>query len=84
MAKRARGGVAPAGTAVDDAAIVAVREAIASVNGGVSKTEVMEATRISSPEWKTAIGVLLAQGEVIRTRAGGGTRYRLAAEGETA
>lgn len=70
--------------AVDAATIAAVREAIASVNGGASRTEVMVATRISSSDWNGAIGAPLAQGEVIMTRASGGGRYRLFAEEETA
>ena len=82
--KRAWAGAAPAGAAVEDATIVAVREAVASVDGGASKTEVMNATRINSAEWNAAIDVLLAQGEVIRTGAAGGARYRLAGEEETA
>ena len=61
-----------------------MREAIASANGGASKTEVMEATRISSPDWNAVIRALLAQGEAIKIRAAGGTRFRLAAKEKTA
>ena len=83
-ASRSRGKASAVDLSVDEAAVAAVREAIAAGNGGVSKAEVMEATGISSSDWNAAINALLAQGAVIKTGAARGTRYQLAAEEETA
>jgi len=80
---RSRGKASAAESSADKATIAAVRDAIAAVNGGASKAEVMEATGISSSDWNAAINALLAQGAVIRTGAARGTRYQLAAEEET-
>ena len=81
---RSRGKASPAEPSVDEATVAAVRDAIAAANGGASKAEVMEATGISDSNWNAAINALLAQGAVIKTGAAHGTRYKLAAEEETA
>ena len=76
----------PSATVVNEAngAIEAVKQAIAASEDGTSKSDIVEATGISSTEWNAAINALLAQGVVTKTGAARGTRYHLAEEDEHA
>jgi hypothetical protein len=62
-------------TALDEATLRAVKAAIASVAGGVSKADVLVATGLSDSDWSNAIATLLDRGDVTRTGQKRGTRY---------
>ncbi len=70
----ARGSSAP-----DPAVLHAVRQAIASRQGGIGKTEVLAATGLTDAQWNFVINALLTEGTVTRTGAGRGARYHLSA-----
>ncbi len=72
----ARGSSAP-----DPAVFHAVRQAIASRQGGIGKSEVLAATGLTDAQWSLAINALLTEGTVTKTGAARGTRYHLAAAG---
>jgi hypothetical protein len=55
-----------------------VREAIAAASDGASKSDVQAATGITDGQWTAVIGLLLAQGIVIKTGERRGARYHLA------
>ena len=54
----------------------AVRQAIASSQGGISKSEVLAATGLTDAQWNLAINALLTEGTVTKTGAARGTLYR--------
>ncbi|WP_373509119.1 Eco57I restriction-modification methylase domain-containing protein [Thiocapsa sp.] len=64
-------------SAPDPAVLGAVRQAIASSQGGISKSEVLVATGLTDPQWNLAINALLTEGTVTKTGAARGTRYHL-------
>jgi hypothetical protein len=57
------------------------KDAIAPKGDGVSKSDVMQATSMTSGQWSLAIKALLADGSVTQTGERRGARYHLA-EGE--
>jgi hypothetical protein len=71
--RTAMGSSAPDPTVLD-----AVRQAIASNQGGISKSEVLAATGLTDTQWNLAINTLLTEGTVTKTGAARGTRYHLA------
>jgi hypothetical protein len=66
----------------DPAVLDAVMQAIASSQGGISKSEVLAATGLTDPQWNLAINALLTEGTVTKTGAARGTRYHLANGGK--
>ncbi|MFB1496658.1 Eco57I restriction-modification methylase domain-containing protein [Thiocapsa sp. N5-Cardenillas] len=60
----------------------AVRQAIASSQGGISKSEVLAATGLTDAQWNLAINALLTEGTVTKTGADRSTRYHLANAGK--
>jgi hypothetical protein len=63
-------------SAPDPAVLDAVRQAIASSQGGISKSEVLAATGLTDAQWNLAINALLTEGTVTKTGAARGTLYR--------
>ena len=60
---------------VDDALVDEVRAVIASNGAGSSKSDVIEATGITSSQWNRVIKTLLADGTVSQTGERRGARY---------
>lgn len=79
-APRAESKRTAARAAPDARTLEAVKQAIAAVSDGASKSDVVGATGISAGEWNAAIRELLAQGIVTKTGAARGTRYHLRRE----
>ncbi len=76
--------VASPGPAVPNAATLdAVKQAIASSEDGVSKSDVLAATGLTDAQWNVAINALIADGVVTKTGAARGTRYHLSPEPRT-
>ncbi|WP_200385871.1 Eco57I restriction-modification methylase domain-containing protein [Thiocapsa imhoffii] len=69
-------------SAPDPAALDAVSQAIASSQGGISKSEVLAATGLTGAQWNLAINALLTEGTVAKTGAARGTRYHPANGGK--
>jgi hypothetical protein len=67
-------------TASDSSLLSKVKDAIAANGGGVSKTDVIEATGITSAEWITAIRAMLADGSIRQTGERRGARYHLSGD----
>ncbi len=63
-------------SATPDAAVLdTVKKAIAASNGGAGKDDVLSSTGLTDGQWNVAIKALLADGAVIKTGGGRGTRY---------
>ncbi len=75
-------GASATGSSVDHEVLDAVKQAIAAANDGASKSDVVDATGISTSEWTAAISTLLAQGAITKTGAARGTRYHLSGGGD--
>ena len=63
---------------IDDALVEEVRNVIAANGVGTSKSDVIEATGITSGQWNRVITTLLADGTVKQSGARRGARYHLA------
>jgi len=63
---------------MDETILAKVRDAIAQVASGASKSDVLTATGLSGAEWHRAVAALVDNGEVNRTGEKRGTRYHLA------
>jgi hypothetical protein len=68
-----------ASAAPDPAVMDSVKQAIEATGDGASKADVVAATGLSDAQWNAAIAALLAEGSVVKTGAGRGTRYQLKA-----
>ena len=66
----------------DDALVVEVRNVIAGNGVGTSKSDVIEATGITSGQWSRVVKTLLADGTVSQTGERRGARYRIAGADE--
>ena len=66
---------------VDNALVDKVRAVIASNGAGTSKSDVIEATGITSSQWSKVIKTLVADGTVTQTGERRGARYHLAGAG---
>jgi hypothetical protein len=63
---------------LDETILAKVRDAIAQVASGASKSDVLTATGLSDTEWHRAVSALVDNGEVNRTGEKRGTRYHIA------
>ena len=69
----------PASSTTDaDLLLSRVKDAIAATGDGASRGDVIDATGITSVQWKTAITALLAAGAVTQAGEHRGARYHLA------
>ncbi len=66
-----------ASAAPDHAVMDAIKQAIQTASDGASKADVLAATSLSDTQWNAAINALLANGLVVKSGAGRGTRYHL-------
>ena len=66
---------------IDDALVEEVTTVIAANGAGSSKSDVIEATGITSVQWNRVIKTLLADGTVTKTGERRGARYHLAGAG---
>ena len=66
---------------IDDALVEEVTTVIAANGAGSSKSDVIEATGITSVQWNRVIKTLLADGTVTQTGERRGARYHLAGAG---
>ena len=65
----------PRQSAVDEATLEAVMQAIGVADGGASRAEVMKATGLTEAQWNGVIRTLLDRGDVVKTGERRGTRY---------
>ena len=56
-----------------------IKQVIEAAGDGTSKADVLAATGLSDAQWNGAIAALLAEGSIVKTGAGRGTRYQLKA-----
>jgi hypothetical protein len=62
----------------DSINLQAIKDAIATTDGGASKADVLKITEITDHQWNAVIKSLLTQGVVVKSGERRGTRYHLA------
>lgn len=62
---------------MDESVLTSVTQAIAQINGGASKEDVLRSSQISETDWSRAIATLLERGAITKTGERRGTRYHV-------